>query len=172
MYVRFISVLIKVRLRLKTLRWLCYRVILRTRTGILWFLGQCCCSVAKSCLTLCDPVDCSMPRSSVFYCLREFAQIRVHFDTIQPLILLWPPSPLFPEEKIRVFSNESALHIRWPKDHWSFSISPSSEYLGWSPLGWTGLISLQGKGLSRVFPSTTVRKHQFFGAQLSSYISS
>ena len=81
-----------------------------------------------------------------------------------PLLLL--PS-LFPS--IRVFSNESALHIRWPK-YWSFSfnISPSSNTQDWSPLGWTGWISLQSRGLSRVFSNTTVQKHQFFGAQLSS----
>ena len=62
---------------------------------------------------------------------------------------------------IRVFSNESTLHMRWPK-YWSFSFSiiPSKE----TP----GLISLQSKGLSRVFSNTTVQKHQFFGAQLSS----
>ena len=79
-----------------------------------------------------------------------------------PVLLL----SIFPS--IRVFSNESALHIKWPK-YWSFSfnISPSSEHQGWSPLGWTGWISLQSKGLSRVFSNTTVQKHQFFGAQLS-----
>ena len=69
----------------------------------------------------------------------------------------------------RSFSNVSVLHfIRWPK-YWSFSfsISPSNEH-DWSPLGWTGWISLQSKGLSRVFSNTTVQKHQFFSAQLSS----
>ena len=76
-----------------------------------------------------------------------------HLVLCRPLLLL--PS-IFPS--IRVFSNESALHIRWPK-YWSYSISPSNEHLG--------LISLQSKGLSRVFSSTTVQKHQFFGAQLS-----
>ena len=72
-----------------------------------------------------------------------------------PLLLL--PS-MFPS--IRVFSNESDLCIRWPKC-WSFSfnISPSNEH--------PGLISLQSKGLSRVFSNSTVQKHQFFGAQLS-----
>ena len=60
------------------------------------------------------------------------------------------------------FSNESALRIRWPK-YWCFSNSPSNEYSGLIPLGLTGLISLQSKGLS----STTVQNHQFFGAQLS-----
>ena len=80
-----------------------------------------------------------------------------------PLLLL--PST-FPN--IRVFSSESVLRMRWPK-YWSFSfsISPSNEYSGWFPLGWTGCISLQSKGLSRVFSNTIVQKHQFFGAQLS-----
>ena len=70
---------------------------------------------------------------------------------------------------IRVFSKESVLHIRWSK-YWSFSynISPSNEYPGLISLGWTGWISLQSKGLSRVFSNTTVQKHQFFSAQLSS----
>ena len=79
--------------------------------------------------------------------------------------LLLPPS-IFPS--IGVFSNESALHIRWPK-YWSFSfnISPSNEHSGLISFGWTGWISLQSKGLSRAFSDTTVQKHQFFGTQLS-----
>ena len=69
---------------------------------------------------------------------------------------------------IRVFSNASVLHIKWPK-YWSFSfnLSPSNEYLDWFPLGLTGWISLQSKGLSRVFSSTIVQNHKFFSAQLS-----
>ena len=80
-----------------------------------------------------------------------------------PLLLL--PS-IFPS--IRVLSNESVLHIRWPKC-WSFSFipSPSNEYSGLIPLGETGCISFQSKGLSRVFSNTTVQKRQFFGTQLS-----
>ena len=79
--------------------------------------------------------------------------------------LLIRPS-IFPS--IRIFSNESVLSIRWPK-YWSFSfsISPSNEHPGLSPLEWTSWISLQSKGLSRVFSNTTVQKHQFFCAQLS-----
>ena len=79
-----------------------------------------------------------------------------HLILCRPLLLL-PPIP----PSIRVFSNESALRMRWPK-YWSFSFSviPSKEI--------PGLISLQSKGLSRVFSNTTVQKHQFFGAQLSS----
>ena len=87
-------------------------------------------------------------------------------SSVVPLLL---PLSIFPS--IRVFSNESVLHISWPK-YWSFSfsISPSNEYSGlmdWFPLGWTGWISLQSKGLSRVFSNTTVQKHQFFSTQLS-----
>ena len=83
-----------------------------------------------------------------------------HLILCRPLLLL--PS-IFPS--IRVFSIESALHIRWPK-YWSFSfsISPSNDIQGWFPLGWTGCISLLSKRISRVF-SSTVQRHQFFGAQ-------
>ena len=84
-----------------------------------------------------------------------------HHILCRPLLLL--PS-IFPS--IRVFSNESALCIRWPK-YWS-SVSTSVLPVNtqdWSPLGWTGWISLQSKGLSRVYSNTTVQKYQFFGAQ-------
>ena len=86
-----------------------------------------------------------------------------HFILCHPLLLL--PS-IFPN--IRVFSNESVLRIRCQ----SIGVSASASVLpmniqDWFPLGWTGWISLQSKGLSRVFSNTTVQKHQFFGAQLS-----
>ena len=86
-----------------------------------------------------------------------------HLILCHPLLLL--PS-VFPS--IRVFSSESVLCIRWP----SIGVSVLASVLpmntqDWSPLGWTGWISLQSKGLSRVFSNTTVQKHQFFGAQLS-----
>ena len=83
---------------------------------------------------------------------------------------LLPPS-LFPH--IRVFSSKSALHIMWPK-HWSFS-SASVLLMNiedWFPLRWTGWISLQSKGLSRVFSNTTVQKHWFFSAQPSLWYNS
>ena len=78
--------------------------------------------------------------------------------------LLLPSS--FP--RMRIFSNELALCIRWPK-YWrfGFSISYSNNMQGWFPLELTGLISLLSKGLSRVFSNTTVQKHKFFDAQLS-----
>ena len=77
-------------------------------------------------------------------------------------LLLFLPS-IFPS--IRVFSNESALHIRWP----NIGVSASTSVLpmniqDWFPLEWTSWISLQSKGLSRVFSNTTVQKHQFFSA--------
>ena len=86
-----------------------------------------------------------------------------HFILCRPLLLL--PS-IFPS--IRVFSNESGLHIRWPKHQsFSFSISPSNEHPGLISFRMDCWISLQSKGLSRVFSNTTLQKHQFFGAQLS-----
>ena len=87
-----------------------------------------------------------------------------HLILCHPLLL---PPPIPPS--IRVFSNESTLHIRWP----SIGVSASASVLpmntqDWSPLGQTGWISSQSKGLSRVFSNTTVQKHQLFGTQLSS----
>ena len=86
-----------------------------------------------------------------------------HLILCHPLFLL-PPIP--PSISLFQFST---LCMRWPK-YWSFSFSiiPSKESQGWSPSEWTGWISLQFKGLSRVFSNTTVQKHQFFSAQLSS----
>ena len=83
-------------------------------------------------------------------------------------LILWCPLLLLPSifPSIRDFSNESAVHIRWPK-YWSFSISPSIEYLRL-----TGLISLPSEELSEVFSSTTVQRHQFFGTLPSLQLSS
>ena len=79
--------------------------------------------------------------------------------------LLLPPS-IFP--RIRILSSESVLCIRWPKYRsFSFSISPSNGYSGLISLGLTSWISLQSKGLSKVFSNTTVQKHNFFHIQLS-----
>ena len=113
----------------------------------------------------------SMPGLPVHHQLTKFTQTHMHrvsdasshLILCRPLLLL-PPIP----PSIRVFSNESTLRMRWPK-YWSFSLSISlSNTQDWSPLEWTGWISLQSKGLSRVFSNTTVQRHQFFSAQLSS----
>ena len=122
-------------------------------------------SVAQSCLTLCNPMN---PSLAVHHQFLEFTQTHVHRvgDAIQPSYLLSSTSLLASiPPSIRVFSKESTLHMRWPK-YWSFSfsISPSNECLGLISFR----ISLQSKGLSRVFFSKAiVQKHQFFGAQLS-----
>ena len=129
-------------------------------------------SVAQSCPTLCDPMNCSTPGLPVHHQFPEFTQTHVHRvgDAIQPShplssLLLLPP--ILPS--IRVFSNDSTLHMRWPK-YWSFSfsISSSNEHSGLISFRMYWLISLQSKGLSRVFSNTTVQAHQFFGAQPSS----
>ena len=88
----------------------------------------------------------------------ELVMLPNHLILCCPLLLLLS---IFPNT--RVFSSELALHIRWPKC-WSFSISPSNEYFGLISFR-IGLISLQSKGLSRVFSNTTVQKHQFFSIQ-------
>ena len=107
-------------------------------------------AVAQSCLTPCDSMDCSMPDFPVHHQLPELAQTHDHqvSDAIQPSHPLSPllllPS-VFPS--MRVFSNESILHIRWPK-YWSFSfsISPSNEYSGLISfrMDWLHLLAVQG----------------------------
>ena len=109
-----------------------------------------CCSVAQSCPTLCLPKDCSTPGFLVLHHLPEFVQSHVHWigaavQPSHPLSSLLPLPSIF--LSIRVFSNESPLHIRWPK-HWSFSfiISPSNEYSGLISfrIDWFYLLEVQG----------------------------
>ena len=128
-------------------------------------------SVAQLCPTLCDPMNHSTPGLPVHHQLPEFTRTHVHRlgDAIQPSHPLSSPSPPAPiPSNIRVFSNESALHMKWPK-YWSFSfsISPSNEHPGLISyrMDWLDLLAVQGT-LSRVFSNTTVQKHQYFGAQL------
>ena len=129
-----------------------------------------CCSVTKSCLTLCDLMDCSTPgflSSTLSWTFLKFMSI----ESVMPsnYLILSCPLLLLPSvfPSIRVFSNESVLSIRWPM-YWSFrfSISPSNENLGLISfrIDWFDLLAVQGT-LKRVFSSTTVWKHQFFGAQ-------
>ena len=130
------------------------------------------CSIAKSCPTLCDLMDWSTPGFPVFHHLSELLKLKStesmmpsnHLILCRPYLLL--PST-FPS--IMVFSNESALRQRCSQ---SIGASASASILpmniqDWFPLGLTGLISLLSKGLSRVFSSTIVWRHQFFGAQPS-----
>ena len=127
-------------------------------------------SSVQSCPILSDPMICSTPGLRVHTNSQsllkpmsiEWVMPSNHLILCRPLILL--PS-IFP--RIRVFSNESSLRIRWPK-YWSFSfnISPSNEHSGLISYGWTGW-SPHSPRDSQVFSNTTVQKHQFFSAQLS-----
>ena len=109
---------------------------------------QGCCSVAQSCLTLCDPMDSSMSGFPVHHQLQSLLKLMSielvmpsnHLILCSPILLLLSILP-----SIRVFSNESVLHIRWPK-YWSFSISPSNEYsrLISFRMGWFDLLPVQG----------------------------
>ena len=121
-------------------------------------------SVAQSCPTLCDPMNCSTPGFLVHHPLPEFTQTRVHWvsDGLQPSHPLSSPL-LLPSVFPRVFSYQSFVCIRWPK-FWSFSfsINPSNEYSGFISFRTDWFISLLSKGLSRVFSSITIWKHQFY----------
>ena len=102
-------------------------------------------SVAQSCLTLCDPMDCSTPGLPVHHQLPEFAQTHVHWvgDAIQTSHLLSSPSSAFNLSQHQSLSNESVLCIRWPKYCiFSFSISPSNEYS--FRIDWLDLLTVQG----------------------------
>ena len=128
------------------------------------------CSVAKLCPTL-RPMDCSMPGFPVLHYLLEFAQIQVHWvgDAIQPSHPLLPSSLAFSlsqHEGLFQMSQYFASDVQsiWAlMNEWVLPMNIQS----WFPLGLTSLISLQSKGLSRVFPSITIQKHQFFDAQPS-----
>ena len=109
-----------------------------------------CCSVSRSCPTLCDPMNRSTPGLPVHHQLPESTQTHVHRvgDAIQPSHPLLSPSPptlIFPS--VRVFSIESVLRIRWPKDwSFSFSTSPSNGYSGLISfrVDWFDLLAVQG----------------------------
>ena len=127
-------------------------------------------SVAQSCLTLCNPMDCSMPGHPVHDQLLEFTQIRVRWvsDAIQP------SHPVIPFSCLQSFPASGSFQMNYffISGGQSIGVSASTSVLpmnaqDWFPLGWTGWISLQSKGLSRFFYNTTVQKHQFFSAQLS-----
>ena len=102
--------------------------------------------IAQSCLSLCDPTDCSMPGFPVLHHLLELAQTHVLRvgDAIQPYYPLSSPSPDFHLSKNQGCFYESVLHIKWPM-YWSFSISPSNEYSGLVAfrINWFNLLAVQ-----------------------------
>ena len=127
-------------------------------------------SVTQPCPTLCDPMDCSTPGLPVYHQPQSLLKLKSiesvipsnHLILFHPLLLL--PS-IFPS--IRVFFNESVLHIRWPK-YWSFSFSISpNEYSGLISFrtDWLDLLAVQGTLKSLLQHHS--QNHQFFGAELS-----
>ena len=118
-----------------------------------------------SCLTLCSLRHSNTPAFSVLHYLPKFAQTHIHWanDAVQLSHLLSPPSPA-------LSLPQGSGSFQWVGSlHQSIKASASVSVLlmiiqDWFPLGLTGLISLQSKGLSRVFSSTTVQMHQFFSA--------
>ena len=128
-------------------------------------------SVAQSCLTLCDPMDCSTPGLPVHHQLPEFIQTHVHWvgDAIQPsppvipfssCLQSFPASGSFPVSQFIIPGSQS---IGVSASAWVFPMNIQD----WFPLRWTIWISLQSKGLLRVFSNTTVQNHQFVGALTS-----
>ena len=142
----------------------CSCLLLAVWTGKFQWLHYvfCCCSVIKSCMTLRNPMDCSTPGLPVPHYLPEFAEAHVHWigDAIQPSHPLPPFSPFafnFSQPQ-GLISNESAVRIRWPSSSGalaSASVLPMN-IQSWFPLGLTGLISLQFKGLPKIFSSTSL----------------
>ena len=131
---------------------------------------QSCPTSETPCLTAACQASLSITNSLSLLKLKSMESVMSSNNLILCRPLLLPPS-IFPS--IRVFSNESVLHIRWP----NIGVSASASVLpmniqDWFPLGLTGLISLLSKGLSRVVSNTTVLKHQLFGTQLSLWSSS
>ena len=134
-------------------------------------------SAAQSCLTLCDPMNCSTPGLPVHHQLPELTQTHVHQlgDAIQPSHPLSSPSPPAPNtSQNQGFSNESTLHMRWPK-YWSFSfsISPSNEHPELISLrtDWLDLLAVQGTLKSLLQPhslkASILRCSAIFTVQLS-----
>ena len=137
-----------------------------------WYYSVQFSSVAQSCLTLCNPMDCNTPGLPVHHQLLEFTQTQVHWvgDAIQPSHPLLSPSPSclqsFPASGYFQMSQFFAAGGQ------SIGVSASASVLpmniqDWLPLGCAGWISLQSKGLLRFFSNTTVKKHWFLGTQLS-----
>ena len=136
-------------------------------------------SVAQSCLTLCDPMNRSTPGLPVHHQLPEFTQTYVHrvSDVIQPshpLSSLSPPAPN-PSQHQSLCQWVNSLQSWLCEGGQSTGVSALASFLpkksqGRAPSEWTGWISLQSKGLSRVFSNTTVQKHQFYSTGIKTDI--
>ena len=131
------------------------------------FLGHQFNSVTQSCPTLCNFMNCSTPGLPVHHQLPESTQTHVHWvgDAIQPSHPLSSPSPPAPNP-----SQHQGLFQWVSSSHQvakvlEFQLQHPMDTQDWFPSGWTSWMSLQSKGLSRVFSNTTVQKHQSFGTQ-------
>ena len=129
-----------------------------------------CCSVAQSCLILCDPMDCHTPGLLVYHHFLDLAQTQspscrwchpTISSSVIPISSCLKSFPASGSFLMSQFFSSGGQNIGV-----SASVLPMN-IQDWFPLGWTGWISLQSKGLSRVFSNTTVQKHQFFSTQLS-----
>ena len=128
--------------------------------------------VAQACPTLCDPINSSPPGHPVYHQLPEFTQL-VCIESVMPSshLILCCPLLLLPQSLPASRSFPMSQLFAWGGQSTGVSALASllpNNTQDWSPLEWTGWISLQSTGLSRVFSKTTVQKHQFFGTQLSS----
>ena len=128
--------------------------------------------VTQSCPTLCDPTDCSIPGLPVHHQFLKLAQ--THVDRVGDAIQTISSSVILYLSRLQSFPASGSFQMSsfFTSGGQSIGVSASASVLpmntqNWS-LGWTGWISFQSKGLLRVFSNTTVQKHQFFGAQLSS----
>ena len=129
-------------------------------------------SVAQSCRTLCDPMNRSTPGLPVHHQLLEFTQTHVHRVSDHPAISSSVvPFSSCPQSLLASESFPMSQLFAWGGQ--STGASASASFLpkksqGWSPSEWTGWISLQSKGFSRVFSNTTVQKHQFYNRSYNS----
>ena len=141
-----------------------------------WFIYCCCCSIAELCLTPCDPMDCSTPGFPILHQLLSFTQTHVHWvdDVIQPSCPIIPFSSCL----LSFLSKSFLVSQLFTSCSKSIGTSASASVFpmniqDWFPLGLTGLISLQSRGLSGVFSKNTVQKlsilwcSAFFMVQLS-----
>ena len=130
-------------------------------------------SVAQLCPTVCDPMNHSTPGLPVHHQLLKFTQTHVHRVSAANPAISSSVVPFSSCPQSLPASGSSPMSQLFTRGAQSIGVSASATVFlmntqDWSPLGWTGWISLQSKGLSRVFSNTTAQKHQFFGAQLSS----
>ena len=157
----------------RCLGWLSSKIASGIKFYYLMILHSICCySVTQSCPTLYESMHCSTPGLLVHHQLSEFTQTHVHWvgDAIQTPHPLSSPSP--PAFNLSQPSGSFQMSQVFQSGSQTIAVSASASMLpmniqDWFPLGLTGLIFLQSKGLSRVFSNITVQKHQFFGAQLS-----